>query len=168
MGFPVRTFKIFRKAAPSDTFGSLASTEKLTFNGNAQSNIVANGWTTGFRIGSARDIAKHDNPNENLAEQQDAGLDEKVYEFKLIISRADLITNIFMNNLVNWDEDDNGQESTAMPFGRFAFDIERAPKLSQGASATTGMEIRSLTFEIIEEDPNLTEVTLILSKGKGT
>jgi len=168
MGFEAREFRIFRKTLPSDTFGSLSSADKLTFNGNATDNNVANGWTTGFRIGTPRDVAKHDNPNENLSEQQDTGLDESVTEIKGVISRADLISNIFMNNLVDWNEEDEGQESTDMPFGRFAFDMDRAPKLSQAADATKGMEMRSLTFDILEADPNAIEFTLILSKGKGT
>ena len=166
MGFVAREFRIFRKTLPTDTFGSLGFFDKLTFNGNGQDNTVANGWTTGFRIGTPRDIAKHDNPNENLSEQQDTGLDESVTEIKGIISRSELISNIFMNNLVDWNNE--AQESTVLSFGRFAFDIDRAPKLSQDATATTGMEIRSLTFDILEEDPNLMEFTLILSKGNGS
>lgn len=168
MTFTAREFKIYRKTLVSDTFASLASTEKLTFNGNTNISDVANGWTTGFKTGEPRDIAKHDNPNENLSEQQDAGLDENTIEIKGIISRADLITNVFMNNLVNWNEDEDGQESTVLPMGRFAFDLDRAPKLSQQANATTGMEIRSLSFEMLEDEPNLMSFTLILSKGKGS
>ena len=165
MVFDGREFKIFRKTLPSDTFGSLADSEKLTFNGNGTNTEVANGFTTKIRIGTPRDIAKHDNPNENLGEQQDSGLDESVYEFSGVIARADLVSNIFMNNLVNWN-DEAPQESIALPSGRFAFDIDRAPRLGQGASATTGMEIRSLSWEIIEEEPNAIGFTLVLSRGK--
>lgn len=166
MGFVSREFRIFRKTLPSDTFGSVGSANRLTFNGNGRDNNVANGWTTGFRIGTPRDIAKHDNPNENLSEQQDAGLDESVTEIKGIISRADLISNVFMNNLVDWNESEEGQESTDLPSGRFAFDIDRAPRLSQESNATTGMEIRSLTWEFRENEPNEMDFTLILSRGK--
>lgn len=167
MTFTARLFKIYRKTLPTDTFASVPSFDKLTFNANGTDNSVANGWTTGFKFGSPRDIAKHDNPNEDLSEQQDAGLDENTIEIKGIISRADLIANEFMNNLVNW-QDESPQESTVLPFGVFAFEIDRAPRLSQGASAINGEEIRSLTWEMLEDVPNAIEFTLILSKGKGS
>ena len=167
MTFNARLFKIYRKTLPTDTFASVGDSEKLTFNENGSDTSVANGWTTGFRVGSPRDIAKHDNPNENLSEQQDAGLDENTIEIKGIISRSDLVSNIFMNNLVQWQDEDS-QESISLPFGRFAFDIDRVPRLSQGANAISGEEIRSLTWDILEDVPNSIEFTLILSKGKGS
>jgi len=167
MGFNARLFKIYRKTLPTDTFASVGSSEKLTFNENGTDNSIANGWTTGFRVGSPRDIAKHDNPNENLAEQQDAGLDENTIEIKGVISRSDLVANIFMNNLVNW-QNESPQESIPLPFGVFAFDLDRAPRLSQGASAITGMEIRSLSWDLLEDTPNAIDFTLILSKGAGS
>ena len=71
-----------------------------------------------------------------------------------------------MANLLDWNERE--QESTSLPMGKFAFDINRNPHLSQTANATTGMEIRSLSWIIIEEEPNSTGFILILSKGKGT
>jgi len=169
MAFSARQIKIYRKTLVADTFASLAATEKLAFNSLGKDENIANGWTTRVRVGTPRDIAKHDNPNEALSEQQDTGLDESVTEFKGIISRADLVVNVFMDNLINWNEEEtNGQESPVLPFGRFAFDIDRAPKLSQQSNATTGMEIRNLTFEFIEDEPNLMEFTLTMSKGKGT
>jgi len=167
MAFTAREFKIFRKTLPTDTFASLGIGDKLTFNANGNDTSVANGWTTGFKIGSPRDIAKHDNPNENLSEQQDSGLDENTIEIKGVIARPDLISNIFINNLVQW-QDLGFQESLVLPFGRFAFDLDRAPVLSQSANSVTGMEIRSLTWELLEEIPNAIEFTLILSKGKGS
>ena len=72
-----------------------------------------------------------------------------------------------MLNLINWQNND-AQELIALPFGRFAFEIDRAPALSQEANATTGMEIRSLTWDILEETPNAIEFTMILSKGEGS
>lgn len=165
MVFTGREVKIFRKTLPTDTFGSLTPSEKLTFNGNGTDNEVVNGWTTGIRVGTPRDIAKHDNPNENLGEQQDSGLDESVYEFTGVISRADIVTNIFMANLVEWN-DEGPQESTSLPSGQFAFDINRAPHLSQKSDATTGMEIRSLSWIILEEEPNAIGFILVLSKGQ--
>ncbi len=167
MGFSAREFKIFRKTLPTDTFTSLSNSEKLAFNANGTDNKVVNGWTTGFRIGSPRDIAKHDNPNENLAEQQDTGLDENTIEIKGVIARADIVTNIFMANLVEW-QNEGAQESNSLPFGKFAFDLNRAPFLSQKSNATTGMEIRSLSWDILEDTPNSIEFTLILSKGQGS
>jgi len=167
MVFVPREFKIYRKTLPTDTFGSLPDFDKLTFNGNGTETDVANGWTTGFRIGSPRDIAKHDNPNENLSEQQDSGLDENTIEIKGVIARSDLLINDFMNNLINW-QDQGPQESLVLPFGRFAFELDRAPALSQGSSAIAGLEIRSLSWDILEDTPNAIEFTLILSKGKGS
>lgn len=167
MAFSARLFLIYRKTLPTDTFASLTESEKLTFNGNGTESSIANGWTTGFRIGAPRDIAKHDNPNENLSEQQDAGLDENTIEIKGVIARSDVLTNIFMANLVEW-QNEGAQESNSLPFGKFAFDLNRAPALSQQANATTGMEIRSLSWDILEEVPNAIEFTLILSKGEGS
>lgn len=167
MAFNARLFKIYRKTLPTDTFASLADFDKLTFNGNGKETDVANGWTIGFKIGSPRDIAKHDNPNENLSEQQDSGLDENTIEIKGVISRPDLLTNIFMNNLINW-QDQGPQEFIALPMGRFAFEIDRVPALSQGANAISGLEIRDLSWEILEDTPNAIEFTLILSKGQGS
>lgn len=167
MGFTPREFKIYRKTLPTDTFGSISDSEKLTFNANGTDNSVVNGWTTGFRIGSPRDIAKHDNPNENLSEQQDSGLDENTIEIKGVISRSDIVTNIFMANLVEW-QNDGAQESISLPFGKFAFELNRSPHLSQTSNATTGLEIRSLTWDILEDTPNQIEFTLILSKGQGS
>ena len=158
--------RIYRKASPSDTFASLGTTEKIELNVNGTDNKVANMWSTHWHRGSPRALAEHPNPNEQLGEQQDTGLDEKVYEIDFAISRADLVTNQFLINLELWNEEDGGQESLTMPFGRFSIELEEAPGLQLISDATKGLEMRSIDYDKDEETQNLLRGTLILSQGK--
>ena len=157
--------RIYRKTNAADTFVGLPSTEKIAFNVNGTDVEVQNAFTTGLRYGSPRGIAEHPNPNQNLSENQDTGLDEIVYEVDFTISRADLVSNEFMNNLVLWR--DGPQESvTQLPFGVFAIEIDRAPALNLISDQTKGLKIRDIIFNLEEETKNETSGTIILVEGR--
>jgi len=163
--FTAKPVRIYRKTLAADTFTSLADSEKIILNGNKTDNTIENGWTTQVSKGASRAIAAHPNPNENLGEQQDTGLDEDVYTIIGSISRADLAVNSFINNLETWNEE--AQEfDVELPFGRFSIEIDRAPGLNKIADATDGLEIRSLDWDMKAEEQNETVFTLVLSRGK--
>lgn len=164
MTFMTKPVRIYRKTLLTDTFATLAATEKLTFNAT-KDETIANGWTSKTFKGTPRAIAGHPNPNENLGEQQDTGLDEDVYTIQGAVSRADLVVNVFMDNLVDWNE---GEQETPIefPFGRFSIEIDRAPALNKIASQVDGLEIRSLDWELDAEVPNQSLFTLVMSRGK--
>lgn len=166
MTFTAKKLRIYRKTLASDTFGSLGSTEKLEFNANGTTTDVANGFTTNIRKGIPRSIATHGNPNENLGEQQDTGLDEDVYTIHITITRPDLAANVFMNNLVEWQETGEQESAIQQPFGRFSIEIDRAPALNKISSQSDGLEIRSIDFILPAEAPNECDVIIILSRGQ--
>ena len=165
MTFTPKQVRIYRKSLAADTFASLGITEKILLNGNGTNNTVENGWTTKITKGAPRAIAGHPNPNENLGEQQDTGLDEDVYTIIGSISRPDLVANSFITNLENWNE--GAQEiQTEFPFGRFCIEMDRAPLLNKIADVTDGLEIRSLDWNLEAEEQNEITFTLVLSRGK--
>ena len=165
MTFTEKPVRIYRKTLAADTFASLGATEKIILNGNGTDNTVANGWTTLTQKGAPRAIAGHPNPNENLGEQQDTGLDEDVYTIIGSISRADLVANSFMDNLETWNAE--AQElPVELPFGRFSIEIDRAPRLNKISDQTDGLEIRSLDWELNAEVANESIFTLVLQRGK--
>jgi len=64
-----------------------------------------------------------------LSENQDTGLDEIVYEIDYCLSRADLVGNQFMINLIAFKNE--SQENIAeLPFGRYSIEIDRSPLLN--------------------------------------
>jgi len=166
MTFTAKKLRIYRKTLATDTFASLATTEKLEFNANGTDTSVANGFTTNIRKGLPRSIATHSNPNENLGEQQDSGLDEDVYTIHATISRPDLAANVFMNNLVEWQEIGEQESAVEQPFGRFSIEIDRAPALNKISSQSDGLEIRSIDLTLPAEAANECDVIIVLSRGK--
>ncbi len=165
MTFTQKPVRIYRKTLAADTFGGLAATEKIILNGNGTDNTVENGWTTQVTKGAPRAIAGHPNPNENLGEQQDTGLDEDVYTVIGSISRADLVANSFIVNLETWNAE--AQElNVELPFGRFSIEIDRAPGLNKISDQTDGLEIRSLDWDIKADTPNEIVFVLVLSRGQ--
>ena len=157
--------RLYRKSLASDTFGSLPTADKLTFNAGTKDVENADLWTTYLHHGSPRGIAEHPNPNQNLSENQDTGLDEIVYEIDYACSRADLIGNQFMINLVSFKE--GSQENVAeLPNGRFSLEIDRNPNLNKISGNTIGLKIRDITFDMDEETPNLTTGTITLIESR--
>jgi len=158
-----RRVRIYRKLVPADTFGGLTSTEKLEFNLTSD-NTVANGWTK--RIGpisKGRAIADNPDPNGPLGENQDTGTEEDTIQVEGSVSRADLVGNAFKVNLNSFRDD--GQESNALPMGRFSIEIDRDPGENVIASATLGLKVRSLIWDMDEDVPNETTFILILEKA---
>jgi len=163
--FTARPIRIYRKSLASDTFGSLPGTDKIEFNANGNDESIANIWSTFIHHGSPRGIAEHPNPNQNLSENQDTGLEEIVYEIDYALSRADLIGNQFMINLVSFKEE--SQENVAeLPNGRFAIEIDRNPNLNKISGNTIGLKIRDITFDMDEDTPNLTTGTITLIEAR--
>ena len=158
-----RKVRIYRKLVPSNTFASLASTEKLEFNAS-KDNTIANGFTT--RIGpitKGRGIASNPDPNGPLGENQDTGTDEDTIQIEGSVSRADLVGNAFKVNLNSFRDD--GQENTNLPMGRFSVEVDRDPGENVIASATLGLKVRSLIWDMDEDIPNKTDFTLTLEKA---
>ena len=158
-----RRVRIYRKLVPADTFASLASTEKLEFN-VSKDNTIANGFTT--RIGpitKGRGIASNPDPNGPLGENQDTGTDEDTIQIEGSISRADLVGNAFKVNLNSFRDD--GQENTNLPMGRFSVEIDRDPGENIIASATLGLKVRLLIWDMDEDTPNKTDFILTLEKA---
>lgn len=165
MTFTARKLRIYRKTLAADTFAGLGATEKLEFNASGTDNKVANGWTTGIHKGTPRAIAQHPNPNENLGEQQDTGLDEDVYTIEGSISRPDLVANPFIDNLETWNE--GAQENQIqLPFGRFSIELDKAPRLNKISSQVDGLEIRSLDWDLDGDIANEITFILVLSRGQ--
>ena len=165
MTFTARKLRIYRKTLAADTFAGLAATEKLEFNATGTDNKIANGWTKGVHKGTPRAIAQHPNPNENLGEQQDTGLDEDVYTVEGSISRPDLVGNAFINNLETWNNE--AQElQIQLPFGRFSIEIDKAPGLNKISGQTDGLEIRSLDWDLDGDVQNEILFVLVLSRGQ--
>ncbi len=157
--------RIYRKNVASDTFASLPVGDKIALNANGTDNTIANMWSTFLKYGSPRGIAEHPNPNQNLSENQDTGLDEIVYEVDFTISRADLIGNQFMLNLVSFR--DGPQENvTDLPNGLFSIEIDRNPLLNLISSAIIGLKIRDIIFNLDEETTNETSGTIILIEAR--
>jgi len=159
-----RKVRIYRKLVAGDTFGSLASTEKLEFN-TSKDPENPNGWTT--RIGpitKGRGLADNSNPNGPLGEHQDTGTDEYTIQIEGAVSRADDVSNVFKVNLNSYQND--GQESTDLPFGRISIEIDRDPNENLIASVADGLKVRSLIWDMDEEIPNQTNFILILEKAE--
>lgn len=158
-----RKVRLYRKTAVADTFGGLASTEKLEFN-LSKDNKVPNGWT--IRIGpisKGRGIAANPDPNGPLGENQDTGTDEDIIQIEGVVSRADDLTNVFKINLNSFRDDE--QETTILPMGRFSIEFDRDPHENVISNAIIGLKIRSLVWDMDEEVPNATNFILILEKA---
>ncbi len=158
-----RKVRIYRKLVPADTFGLLAATEKLEFNAS-RDNTLANGWTT--RIGpitKGRGIADNPDPNGPLGENQDTGTDEDTIQIEGTVSRADLVGNAFKVNINSFRDD--GQENNDLPMGRFSIEIDRDPGENVIATATIGLKVSSLIWDMDEEVPNETKFILLLEKA---
>lgn len=158
--------RIYRKTAASDTFASLGTTEKIELNVNGTDNTIANMWSTRWFKGATRANAEHGNPNEELSEQQDTGKDEEAYTIEFVISRSDLVGNQFLINLELWNDEVGGQESLALPFGRFSIDFDDNPHFIELSDATKGLIIKSIDYEKNEEIQNALMGTIVLTKGK--
>jgi hypothetical protein len=161
-----KEIRIYRKTLAADTFGTLAATEKISLNANGNDNKIANMWSTFIHHGSPRGIAEHPNPNQNLSENQDTGLEEIVYEIDFVLSRADLVGNQFMVNLVSFK--DGSQENVGeLPFGRFSIEIDRNPNLNLISGNTLGLKVRDITFDMDEETANETtgRITLVEARA---
>jgi hypothetical protein len=157
--------RIYRKTLAADTFGGLAVGEKITLNAGTKDVENADMWSTFIHHGSPRGIAEHPNPNQNLSENQDTGLEEIVYEIDYAISRADLVGNQFMINLISFK--DGIQENVGeLPFGRFSIEIDRSPLLNLVSGNTIGLKVRDITFDMDEETPNLTTGTITLVEAR--
>ena len=157
--------RIYRKSLASDTFASLGVGEKISLNANGKDNEIANMWSTFIKYGSPRGIAEHPNPNQNLSENQDTGLDEIVYEVDFVISRSALIGNQFMLNLVSFR--DGEQENVAeLPNGVFSIEIDRNPHLNLISSQIIGLKIRDIVFNMDEETGNETSGTITLIEAR--
>lgn len=153
--------RIYRKTNAADTFGSLGPTEKITLNAGTKDVENADMWSTFLHLGSPRGIAEHPNPNQNLSENQDTGLDEIVYEVDYALSRSDLVGNQFMINLISFK--DGPQESVGeLPFGLFSIEIDRSPLLNLISGNSQGLKVRDITFDLDEDIPNLTTGTITL------
>lgn len=158
-----RKVRLYRKTLVADTFGGLASTEKLEFN-LSKDNKVANGWTT--RIGpitKGRGIADNPDPNGPLGENQDTGTEEDTIQLEGVVSRADDLTNVFKINLNSFRDDT--QEELVLPMGKFSIEFDRDPHENVISNATLGMKVRSLVWDMDEEVPNETKFILILEKA---
>lgn len=157
--------RIYRKSVAADTFASLGVGEKIALNANGKDNNIANMWSTLSKYGSPRGIAEHPNPNQNLSENQDTGLDEIVYEVDFVISRADLVGNQFMINLVSFR--DGPQENvTDLPNGLFSIELDRNPHLNLISDAIKGLKIRDIVFNMDEETTNETSGTITLIEAR--
>ena len=157
--------RIYRKTNAADTFAGLGVGEKITLNANGKTNNIANMWSTGWHYGSPRGIAEHPNPNQNLSENQDTGLDEIVYEIDFSISRPDLVGNQFLLNLVTW-KDEEQENVGQLPFGRFSIEIDKAPLLNLVSDQTKGLKIRDIPYDFDEETQNELTGTIILVEAR--
>jgi len=147
-----RRVRIYRKLVPADTFASLASTEKLEFN-VSQDTKIANGWTTGHTIPTGRGIAEITNPNQNFAESQDTGLDDKMFEVRGVCSRPDVVAHAFIIGLNAFLDGD--QENNNLPNGRFAVEFDADPNNNLISSATQGLKVEGLEWIFEDEEPNV-------------
>ena len=164
MPFTARQIRIGRKTLVGDTFASLGVTEKIAINALGQDNSIANMWSRNIHTGTPTAVAEHPNPNENLAEQQDTGLDEDVYRIEGVISRADLIGNQFLINLETWNNE--GKDLPALPFGRFFIELDRAPLKNKDANATDGLIFRLFDVDMDEDIPNQLDYVIEFSRGE--
>lgn len=158
-----RKIRIYRKTNPGDTYAGLASTEKLEFNAS-KTITTPNGHTIESKIIKGRDIAENPDPQADLSESQDTGLGETVYQLVGTISRSDDITNSFLVNIENWSNE--SQESNAMPFGRFAIELDRAPLLNILANASVGLKFTYVEYLFDEDIPNALQYIIRLTKAK--
>jgi len=157
-----RKVRIFRKTNPGDTFASVASTDKLEFN-VSQDTKIPNGWTKHIKLPKGRGIADNPNPNEELGENQDTGEIDLIYRIDGVVSRADDITNTFKINLNSFES--GTQETTTLPLGVFSIEIDRDPHENIASSATLGLKVRSLEWNMDEETTNMTDFTIVLIKS---
>ena len=98
-----------------------------------------------------------------MAENQDTGADEFIITIRGTVSRADDATNAFKINLNSFRDD--GQESTALPAGRFSLEIDRDAHENIISSAILGLKVRSLNWILDEETPNMEDFILKLVKA---
>jgi hypothetical protein len=163
----VRQITIFRYTNPGDNILNPGFTDKIVFN-SSQDTKIQNAFIYSYKISPQRDVAKNPVPNIDLAEHQDTGFGDLVYEMSGGISQRDggavNGTNTFAALIKQWSEESS--ENTNFPYGRFGILLEDFAIYSFTPTSTTGLYFMSSPWEISLESDSEAPFVITLSKSK--
>jgi len=140
------TGAIFRVTSTGDTESSVASTEKIEFNGGSAPDTTGKLTATGFD--TIRDLSFHPNPRRALTKIQDNLLG--TLEVTITGHFVDHDSTIGPLNFFNWSKDPATNDD--FPFGRFGLRLDDfgGGALSLTPSATIGYILHIVHVEDAE------------------
>jgi len=162
-----RKLTIFRYTNPGDDINNPAFTDKIIFNAS-QDTKIQNAFVHNLTITPSRDVAKNPVPNVDLAEHQDTGFGDLLYEIAGTISQRDggsvNGTNIYAAKIKTWSEESS--ENVNFPYGRFGILIEDFAIYSFTPISTSGLYFMQVPWVIDYESDSSAPFTISLSKSK--
>jgi len=163
----VRQLTIFRYTNPGDNITNPGFTDKIVFN-SSQDTKIQNAFVHHLVITPSRDVAKNPVPNVDLAEHQDTGFGDLLYEVQGSISIRDggsvNGTNVYAAKIKTWSEESS--ENASFPYGRFGIIIEDFAIYSFTPIATSGLYFMEVPWDIDYESDSAAPFTIKLSKSK--